>query len=102
MSRDGDLALSHEGEGAPLPRLTPPLGIPFRLLPILLSTSREAAQVWGGPQQEVGAEVGALEQRTWALCAPGAAPPPSQYSAFGEVQKKSGSRLAWSWWPDGL
>lgn len=49
MSRDGDLALSHEGEGAPLPRLTPPPGIPFRLLPILLSTSREAAQVWGRP-----------------------------------------------------
>lgn len=35
MSRDGDLALSHEGEGSPLPRLTPPPGIPFRLLPIL-------------------------------------------------------------------
>lgn len=35
MSRDGDLALSHEGEGAPLPLLTPPPGIPFRLLPIL-------------------------------------------------------------------
>lgn len=102
MSRDGDLALSHEGEGSPLPRLTPPRGSPSACSPSSPSTSREAAQVWGGPQQEAGAEVGALEQRTWALCAPGAAPPPSQCSAFGEVQKKSGSRLAWSWWPDGL